>query len=247
MATRGATTGSVTPWTEPEERDKRMVLVSIYEMSGIRPPAENVERWIVSGWPHVCRGLDERQVLEAFMLCMAGRLTGADGVPVTLDLYGRAFSLQDFARVVDAYRHQLEEAGRKARIAEAERKAEAARERRLKAMQDKAAADYIERLRKAYGDASAFEDWGGVLYRRLEDNGLLSEVVGLRAEIEAAAEKRLTAEYDRFRAMYDRDYKRMMTARQPDVKGETVRRWITLQRELGVTAEVMLKKLKLIQ
>lgn len=246
MATRGATTGAVTAWREPEEHDKRLLLVSIYEMSGIKPPAENVERWIVSGWQHVCRGLDNHDILQAFMLCMAGRLTGADGAPVTLDLYGRAFSLQDFARVVDAYRHRIEEAARKARIEEAHRRAEAAQERELENFRREARAEYIDRLRKVYDDASAFEDWGDVLYSRLEENGLLAEVAGLEAEILAAAEKRLTTEYDRFRAMYDRDYKRRMTTRQPDVKGETVRRWITLQRERDVTPDGMLKKLKMI-
>lgn len=244
MATRGATTGTVTAWTDPEERDKRQTLSAVYEMSGIKPPTDNVERWIIAGWPHVCKGLTVAQVQEAFMLCMAGRLRDADGQPVTLDLYGRQFALNDFARVVSAYRYQYQTAALRARSEEALRNAEAYQRRKEAVAARKATEEMKRRLAEAYAHPHDYEDWGDVVYKRIVDNNLLGEVADYSAEITARAEKRLSDGLDKMRAVLDREYRKRQERREPDIHGETVRKWIELQREKNVTAVGMLKKLK---
>lgn len=242
--TRGATTGAVTAWTEPEEMDKRQTLSAVYEMAGIRPPSERVERWIVAGWPHVCHGLQVADIQEAFVLCMAGRLKDENDRQVTLDLYGRQFSLQDFARVVSAYRYRAQLEAIRRRSAEAEARNEAYERRRREKAAEEAFEAFKARLRRAYDNPDGYEDYGGLVYTALDENGLLGEVADYSDEISDRAAKRLKGEYDHMRAVFDREYRQRMANLEPDIQGETVRRWIELQREKGVTAEGMLKKLK---
>ena len=244
MATRGANTGAVTAWTDPGERDKRQTLSAVYEMSGIKPPTDNVERWIIAGWPHVCNGLTVAQVQEAFMLCMAGRLRDADGQAVTLDLYGRQFSLNDFSRVVSAYRIQYLKAATRARSEEAIRNAEAYQRRKEAVAARQAVEAMKRRLKEAYNNPDDYDDWGDVIYKRLSENNLLGEVADYSADITERAIKRLSSGYDKVRAAIDRDYRMMHERREPDIHGETVRRWIELQMEKNVSADEMLKKLK---
>lgn len=240
-------TGGVTAWSEPATQEKGALLSSIYEMAGIKPPAESVERWIIGGWQHVCEGLTTEQVYEAFVMVIAGKLRDASGKKTTLDLYGGQFSLAVFAKVIDAYRAHL--ARRRQELLE--QQAKAAEERRR--MEDERRSlitpeqDLANRRRlteKAYNDPEKYEDWGGVMYAWLERNGLLAEIEGMEGVVSERAAKRLSAQKcDLMRAAADPDYRRRLQNRKPDVKGETVRFWFEFQKETGVTLDEVMAKL----
>lgn len=245
MATRGATTGAVTAWAEPDERDKRLTLSAVYEMSGIKPPTDNVERWIIAGWPHVCSGLTVAQVQEAFMLCMAGRLRDADGQAVTLDLYGRQFALQDFARVIAAYRSMLAEL----RFKEMQRMA-AIRQEEEERRRNELTEEDRKRMRRgvverAYESPDTYSDWGNLLYDILSARNLLAEIASMRDAIVRRAEERFGNDFDRIRAVLDRRYRDMYRDRKPDIEGELVRGWFREQKRKGVSIEQVFIKMGL--
>lgn len=240
-------TGAVTAWSEPTTQEKGALLSSIYEMAGIKPPAECVERWLIAGWPHVCEGLTAEQVYEAFMMVIAGKLRDSSGKKVTLDLYGGQFSLMVFAKVIDAYRSHLA----RQRQEMLEQQAKAAEERRRLEDEMRNVITPEEDLRnrrrlteKAYEEPDKYEDWGGVMYACLERNGLLSEIEGLTGVIAERAAKRLAAQKcDLMRAAADPEYRKRFQSRKPDVRGETVRFWFEFQKETKVTLEEVYVKL----
>lgn len=245
MATRGATTGAVTAWTEPDEREKRQTLSAVYEMSGIKPPTDNVERWIIAGWPHVCSGLSVAQVQEAFMLCMAGRLRDSDGQTVTLDLYGRQFALQDFAKVIAAYRSMIA----KLRFKEMQRMA-AIRQEEEERRRNELTEEDRKRMRRgvverAYESPDTYSDWGNFLYGILSARNLLGEIASMRDGIVKRAEDRCGQEFDRIRAVLDRRYREMYREMKPDVEGELVREWFREQKRNGVSIEQVFIKMGL--
>lgn len=247
MMIRMPHTGGVTAWSEPATQEKGALLSSIYEMAGIKPPAESVERWIIGGWQYVCEGLTTEQVYEAFMMVIACKLRDASGKKTTLDLYGGQFSLAVFAKVIDAYRAHL--ARRRQELLEQQDKANEERRRQDEERRNVITPeeDFANRRRlteKAYNAPEKYEDWGGVMYAWLERAGLLAEIEGLEGVVAERAAKRLASQkYDLMRAAADPEYRRRIQNRQPDVKGETVRFWFEFQKETGVTLDEVLEKM----
>lgn len=248
MMIRMPHTGAVTAWSEPTTQEKGALLSSIYEMAGIRPPSESVEKWIIGGWSHACDGLTTEQVYEAFVMCMAGRLEDADGRRVTLELYGKEFSLMVFSNVLQAYRGYLYRKRQELleRQAEERRRAEEERRTRITPEQDLENKRYL--ARKAYREPDAYDDWGGVTYRRLEALGLLAEIADARQTIAERAAVRVAEERDEaslMRMAADPDFRRKVKNKIPDTQGEAVRHWFRTQKEKGLSEDDVLKKLKL--
>lgn len=224
------------------------MLSGIYEMAGIKPPQECVEKWIIAGWPHVCEGLTTEQVYEAFMLVIAGKLRDNDGKRVTLDLYGGQFSLMVFAKVIGAYRQLLarrrqEMMERQAKEADERRRQEEEMRNVITLEQDLENRRFL--VRKAYDNPDNYEDWGGVMYGRLSGLGLLEEIADFKQKIAADASRRVAEQRtDLMRMAVDRDYREAVRNRRPDLRGETVRFWFKFQKELGVTLDEVMAKLK---
>lgn len=248
MMIRMPHTGAVTAWTEPTTQEKGGLLSGIYEMAGIKPPQECVEKWIIAGWPHVCEGLTTDQVYEAFLMVIAGKLRDNDGKRVTLDLYGGQFSLMVFAKVIGAYRQHLARARqemmeRQVKEADERRRQEEERRNVITPEQDLENRRFL--VRKAYDNPDNYEDWGGVMYGRLNSLGLLDEIVDFREKIAADAARRVAEQRtDQMRMAVDRDYREAVRNRRPDLRGETVRFWFKFQKKLKVTLEEVMVKLK---
>ncbi len=234
-------------YDSPAVKAKGATLGHIYEMAGIKPPAEVVERWVLIGWSQICEGLTDDQVLAAFITAIAGKLTDDNGKRITLDLYGRQFALVDFANIITAYKRQLERSRQEWAAREAEAKHKAAEEARFAIDENSYRANHEAMIRKWYDNPYNCEDWGGIIYKQLTRRGLLEDVDMLASLVHDKAVARLKKQQsdskEDIRAIFDREARKRLDNQQPDINGEICRWWFADQKKRGVSVDEVLRLL----